>query len=825
MNDRFVLKIHEGGSSKPVDHGPEKTGRTKGFRPGLWPLLAILCVAVVCAPSTQSFATNSHPVINEFVCNHVDTDQFEFVEIFGLPGMDYSTLTILEIEGDGPVAGLIDGIFPVGTTDADGFWTTGFMSNIIENGTLTLLLVENFSGSLGDDLDLDNDGVLDVTPFTAIVDDVAVTKGAALDRTYSSVTLFTYYDGFEYAPGGASRIPNGTDTGTIGDWMRNDFDGDGLPDFLGTPIIGEALNTPGAVNEEVVPPGDPVINEFVANHVGYDDHEFVEVFGDVNTNYANFTVIEIEGDGTNAGKIDAWWNLGISDGDGFWTTGFLDSKIENGSMTLMLVELFTGYVGQDLDTDNDGVLDVTPFNRVVDDVAILNGGVSDWVYSSVALTEGFDDDSYLPGGASRIPNGTDTDAVDDWYRNDYDGYGLPEFTGTPDAHEAINTPGAVNETVADITPPVITVDLNRTVLWPPNHKMIEICATVEVTDDRDPAPVFVLTSVMSSEPDNGKGDGNTTNDIQGADTGTDDVCFELRAERQGGGCGREYTIVYTATDAAGNTSSMTVAVRVPHDHSGWAMASSGFLPDGTAIDENLERFALVIPSRLAGATRDENGNLVATSEGYDATRIDIHHAYVGNAAGSIRPKESMTTDANGDGLDDLVLYYSTAGVLGLLAENKPAPGDDKKIEQRGSNGPIGLHYEGPDGTEYLVTNVFELGTPVRIVAIIPLASSEHSRTGSLSSTGVSAPVAYPNPFNPSTTISYEVPVAGMVNLRIYDAAGRLIDTVDTGAKQPGQHTAVWDGCDTTGVPAASGVYFVRLEAAGHVRTSKIVLLK
>ncbi|MEJ2722769.1 MAG: hypothetical protein P8181_16775, partial [bacterium] len=466
--------------------------------------------------------------------------------------------------------------------------------------------------------------------------------------------------------------------------------------------------------------------------------------------------------------------------DGFWTTGFLNSEIENGSMTLMLVELFTGFIGQDLDTNNDGVLDVMPFNRVVDDVAILNGGVDDWVYSSVALTAGFDGDPYLPGGASRIPNGADTDAVGDWYRNDYDGYGLSGFTGTPDAHEAINTPGAVNETVADITPPVITVDLNRTVLWPPNHKMVEICATVEVTDDRDPAPVFVLTSVTSSEPDNGKGDGNTTDDIQGADTGTDDVCFELRAERRGGGCGREYTIVYTATDAAGNTSSMTVAVRVPHDHSGWAMASTGFSPDGASINGNLDQFALVIPSRLAETSRDENGNLVATSEGYDATRIDVHHVYVGNAAGSIRPKESLTTDANRDGLDDLVLYYSTAGVLGLTAKSKPAPGEDGKIEQRGSNGPIGLHYEGPGGTEYLVTNIFELGAPVRIVTIIPLASSDRSRSETPYSAGVSAPVAYPNPFNPSTTISYEVPVTGMVSLRIYDAAGRLIDTVDSG---------------------------------------------
>jgi uncharacterized protein len=49
-------------------------------------------------------------------------------------------------------------------------------------------------------------------------------------------------------PGGASRIPNGVDTNTVADWTINDFDGEGLPGFIGTPAIGEALNTPGALN-------------------------------------------------------------------------------------------------------------------------------------------------------------------------------------------------------------------------------------------------------------------------------------------------------------------------------------------------------------------------------------------------------------------------------------------------------------------------------------------------------------------------------------------------------------------------------------------------
>ncbi|RMD63809.1 endonuclease, partial [Candidatus Parcubacteria bacterium] len=221
------------------------------------PVLAVilLVLAVVAGPARAA----TDPLINEFVFNHTGTDTHEFVEILGDQNTDYSAFTLLEIEGDGTGAGVIDGVFPVGATDANGFWTTGFLSNEIENGTVTLLLVEGFSGSPGTDLDGNNDGTFDSAPWTRIVDDVAVTDGGASDLTYSSVVLSPGFDGNPFTPGGASRIPNGTDTDTVGDWMRNDFHGAGLPGFTGTPEFGEALNTPGAVNTLAVPPSVPVV--------------------------------------------------------------------------------------------------------------------------------------------------------------------------------------------------------------------------------------------------------------------------------------------------------------------------------------------------------------------------------------------------------------------------------------------------------------------------------------------------------------------------------------------------------------------------------------
>jgi hypothetical protein len=120
-------------------------------------------------------------------------------------------------------------------------------------------------------------------------------------------------------------------------------------------------------------------------------------------------------------------------------------------------------------------------------------------------------------------------------------------------------------TVVDTTPPTITVTLSRTVLWPPNHKLVAIRATITSQDTCDAAPQIRLVSITSDEPDNGTGDGNTEGDVAGAEFGTDDREFQLRAERAGSGDGRVYTITYEARDASGNATTQTATVTVPHD--------------------------------------------------------------------------------------------------------------------------------------------------------------------------------------------------------------------------------------------------------------------
>jgi hypothetical protein len=117
----------------------------------------------------------------------------------------------------------------------------------------------------------------------------------------------------------------------------------------------------------------------------------------------------------------------------------------------------------------------------------------------------------------------------------------------------------------DKTKPAFGLSLDHGVLWPPNHKMVPINVKIDAEDSGSGMTSVTLDSIKSNEPDDGLGDGDTANDIQGADYGTDDRSFKLRAERSGTGTGREYTITYTVTDKAGNSTTQTAVVKVPHD--------------------------------------------------------------------------------------------------------------------------------------------------------------------------------------------------------------------------------------------------------------------
>jgi hypothetical protein len=85
----------------------------------------------------------------------------------------------------------------------------------------------------------------------------------------------------------------------------------------------------------------------------------------------------------------------------------------------------------------------------------------------------------------------------------------------------------------------------------------------------------------------------------------------------------------------------------------------------------------------------------------------------------------------------------------------------------------------------------------------------------------------PNPFNPSTAISFAVPAGGTrpYSLRIYDAKGRLVSNLAAGEIGPGQHTVVWNGADARGRTVGSGVYHYRLAVGDDELSDNMVLVK
>jgi len=84
---------------------------------------------------------------------------------------------------------------------------------------------------------------------------------------------------------------------------------------------------------------------------------------------------------------------------------------------------------------------------------------------------------------------------------------------------------------------------------------------------------------------------------------------------------------------------------------------------------------------------------------------------------------------------------------------------------------------------------------------------------------------FPNPFNPSTDIEYEIATPGQVELKIFDIQGRLICTLVNGDEQAGTHTVEWDGRNNAGVLVSSGTYFCTIQFNGRLLARKLALIK
>jgi hypothetical protein len=105
--------------------------------------------------------------------------------------------------------------------------------------------------------------------------------------------------------------------------------------------------------------------------------------------------------------------------------------------------------------------------------------------------------------------------------------------------------------------------------------------------------------------------------------------------------------------------------------------------------------------------------------------------------------------------------------------------------------------------------------------IVPISTSD-AFAPSLSS-GLDS--IYPNPFNPSTSVRYNIARAEKVSLNIYNLRGQKVKTLINESKTAGAHTVSWDGTDEAGNPVASGVYYLRLQTDTARETRKLTMIK
>jgi len=171
---------------------------------------------------------------------------------------------------------------------------------------------------------------------------------------------------------------------------------------------------------------------------------------------------------------------------------------------------------------------------------------------------------------------------------------------------------------------------------------------------------------------------------------------------------------------------------------------------------------------------------------------------------------------SGDGVID-IQYFSIADVD--ISKNYSTVG----IESPDQN----------EGVQYLFNNSYAPGaTPLQDGLTIRFTTAEPAHyVAPLAVDKINLPEnfqlmpAYPNPFNPRTQITFKLPRINHINITIYDLLGRRVLTLTDGQYTAGQHTLIWNGRNSNGVPVSSGTYFVVARSAGNRQVNKLLLLK
>ncbi len=365
--------------------------------------LAFISTTLTLVVASGAFA---QATINEIRVDQPGLDLSEYVEFKGTPGASLAGLTLVVIgDNDSATApaqnGTIESVVALsGTVPSNGFFVLAEATfalgladqvavlNFENPDDLTFLLVSGFTGADGNDLDTNDDGTLDATPWTAIVDSVAFVQTHTPDGVAADFVYATTHAG----PDGASSPAQAWRCANSAAWT------------VGAADTTAATDSPGAENPTCGSSVAIKISEVRIDQSGNDDDEYFELQGPAGTNLNGYTYIVI-GDNNVTGSVDLAGSIesvtpldgAVIPADGYLLVAKSTMTIavpdfivvaaamnfENSdNVTHVLVSGFTGALNGDVDADNNCAIDAgAPWGALVDSIA-LTGLDTTCVYSA-----------------------------------------------------------------------------------------------------------------------------------------------------------------------------------------------------------------------------------------------------------------------------------------------------------------------------------------------------------------------------------------------------------------------------------------------------------
>jgi hypothetical protein len=161
----------------------------------------------------------------------------------------------------------------------------------------------------------------------------------------------------------------------------------------------------------------------------------------------------------------------------------------------------------------------------------------------------------------------------------------------------------------------------------------------------------------------------------------------------------------------------------------------------------------------------------------------------------------VCTAAGGDGFMDIDMKFDSQTIAGAITAGMA--GDDLALTMKGQL-TNGLYFMARDCIRF-VGDGKDGGEP---------------DGGGATTTSTALGFATPNPFNPTTTISFSLPASGHVSIQVFDVSGRVVAELVNGVRSAGDHSITWNADGL-----ASGIYFYRMRAGAFTQTRRMVLLK